>query len=864
MATVNGTAASETIGAGQGVTNGNDTIYGNGGDDLIHGLDGDDTIYSGSPASQGSILYGDNGNDTVYADIWGSIYGGNDNDKLYLNLDGAAYGEAGDDYIFAGDRSFTADGGSGIDTITYEGFEPFFDPDAGMNINLVTGSASGGFVNSFISNTENIKASYYDDNITGNAVNNRIEGLGGNDFIVGGGGADVLIGGNGYDTVGYANAATGVTVGIAGSGQGGEAQGDTLFEFEALEGSAFADNLYGGGANDTLFGLAGADEIKGLGGADRLDGGAGADTLQGNSGDDYYIIDGTDIVDEAFSGSDGVDTVEAGFTIDLNDDGKYLGAIENIVLTSTANLNATGNSHNNYITGTSGINQLRGGAGNDILDGKSGNDVLAGGLGDDVYIVDTINDVLNESTGGSDGVDTVQSSVTFDLSNASRVLGNVENLTLTGIGAVGGRGNSLANILTGNTAGNALNAQAGNDKLFGLTGNDTLFGGSGNDTLDGGVGVDTLKGGAGNDLYVIRDSDKIDESLAGSDGIDRVLSTVTYDLSKQMGAIENLTLGGTASVNAIGNALSNVLVGNIAANTLIGDGGNDTLNSAGGGDRLFGGTGNDTYHVNSDDIIFEDINGGVDKLIFYNGGSLELTSNAQIEFMEMFNPASTDARNITGNAFSQSMKGNSGTNLLDGGLGADTMAGFAGNDSYYVDNGADKVIEGNVAGVDKVYSSVSLSISGQFIENLTLIGSGNLNGTGNSVANAVAGNAGSNIINGGLENDTLFGGAGADRFVFNTSLNATTNVDKITDFNIPQDAIWLDNAILTTLGTTGLLATSAFYIGTGAHDANDRIIYNSTTGALFYDSNGSAVGGSVQFATLSKGLAMTNSDFLII
>lgn len=183
--------------------------------------------------------------------------------------------------------------------------------------------------------------------------------------------------------------------------------------------------------------------------------------------------------------------------------------------------------------------------------------------------------------------------------------------------------------------------------------------------------------------------------------------------------------------------------------------------------------------------------------------------------------------------------------------------------------------------VEKVYSSVSYSISGQFIENLTLQETGNVNGTGNSLANAIAGNAGNNtlsglegndiinglvgqdVIYGDVGNDTLIGGAGNDTFVFDAALGST-NRDRITDYDVPTDTIRLDNAVFSSFGALGTLAAAAFHIGTAAADASDGVFYNSSTGELFYDADGTASGVATQFATLAKGLALTNADFLVI
>ena len=119
---------------------------------------------------------------------------------------------------------------------------------------------------------------------------------------------------------------------------------------------------------------------------------------------------------------------------------------------------------------------------------------------------------------------------------------------------------------------------------------------------------------------------------------------------------------------------------------------------------------------------------------------------------------------------------------------------------------------------------------------------------------------------GGLGNDTLTGGSGRDTFVFNTTINASTNVDRISDFSVADDTIWLENSVMTALGAAGTLASGAFVRNTSglAQDASDRIIYESDTGNLFYDSNGNAAGGSVLIGVLSANLLLTHDDFSII
>jgi Ca2+-binding RTX toxin-like protein len=197
------------------------------------------------------------------------------------------------------------------------------------------------------------------------------------------------------------------------------------------------------------------------------------------------------------------------------------------------------------LIGDTAANLLIGGAGNDILDGGAGIDTLIGGSGDDTYIVDNAADVVTEGVG--EGVDLVQSSVTYTLS------ANLEGLKLTGTVAINGTGNTLDNLLTGNAATNQLN---------------------------GGVGADTMIGGAGDDIY---DADNVGDVVTetAAEGVDTVQASISYALGAD---VENLTLTGTAAINATGNASANIIKGNAASNTLAGGVGNDTLIGGGGSD----------------------------------------------------------------------------------------------------------------------------------------------------------------------------------------------------------------------------------------------------------------------------------------
>ena len=201
------------------------------------------------------------------------------------------------------------------------------------------------------------------------------------------------------------------------------------------------------------------------------------------------------------------------------------------------------------------------------------------------------------------------------------------------------------------------------------------------------------------------------------------------------------------------------------------------------------------------------------------------------------------------------------------------MTGGGGNDTYIVNHPGDKAMELANGGIDTLRASIAKALPNN-VENLVLLGNAHIFGVGNALPNQLTGNSGNNILNGAAGNDilnglggkdTLIGGLGKDFFAFNTALNVATNVDRIVDFAVIDDTMRLENGVFTALGTTvGTLSANKFFKGAAAHDADDRIIYNSATGALIYDANGSAAGGTVQFATVAKNLLLTNADFQVI
>jgi hypothetical protein len=180
------------------------------------------------------------------------------------------------------------------------------------------------------------------------------------------------------------------------------------------------------------------------------------------------------------------------------------------------------------------------------------------------------------------------------------------------------------------------------------------------------------------------------------------------------------------------------------------------------------------------------------------------------------------------------------------------------------------------------YMNVNDTLHGTAHADLVFGGVGNDAIFGGAQNDKLVGETGNDRLYGGLGNDYLIGGTGDDRlygesgrdilrgdlgkdaFVFNTKADGSVNLDSIRDFSVSEDTIWLDNNAFTALGPAGPLRSSMFWIGTAAHDTNDRVVYDSLHGVLYYDSDGTGAAQKVAVATLSTGLKMTYADFLVV
>lgn len=676
-----------------------------------------------------------------------------------------------------------------------------------------------------------------DNVITGNSLANILEGLDGNDTLDGQGGADTLVGGNGDDIYVIGDAGdTADETGTTGNDTIKSLISFSLADTAHVLGGAIENlQLLGSAVNGT--GNALANILTGNSLANTLDGGLGADAMHGGDGSDTYIVDNVgDIVDETNTAASGGDDQVLAFV-----NFSLAGATERLSLMGTA-ISGTGNNLNNTITGNNLAN---------ILDGGTGADTLIGGLGNDTYVVDVAADTVTEAAGGGTG-DTVRSSrISLNLANYAEI----ENLALAGNLALNLTGNSGINQLSGNDGANILDGLGGNDTLTGGAGADVFkFGFNyGNDvitdfharyfraSLDGvqqNPDVNTTASGSGSVvLNAAQTSAAVSLTVAGLSGaaalahIHRgaleVNGPVIFDLNPPAAA--DFTLDQTWTGAGLAADRANLISGNLYFNA-------HTAAHPGGEIRgqilaVAGDTGNDRIDVSALGIgtletlnaISADVAGSARITVFANGVASSLTTMGVAK--AFFNASHF----IFNTAVVNDIKG--------GGALADDIFGGGGNDQ----------LAGN-AGNDRLFGE-----------------------TGNDTSN---GGLGNDLMAGGLGNDVLTGGAGNDTFLFDTALNRLTNVDRITDFspNVAgnNDTIKLENtgAGLFNALALGTLSAAAFFKGAGAvagHDATDRIIYNTTTGDLFYDRDGLGGAAAIKFATLTTHpAALTNLDFLII
>ncbi|WP_146037982.1 Hint domain-containing protein [Tabrizicola aquatica] len=413
----------------------NDNIVGGTGADTILGGSGNDTIDGGADADS---IFGGTGNDQILGGAGAdSIFGGDGNDR-----------------VNAGSENDVVDGGLGADSI---------QGDAGDD-SLVGGDGA-----------DTLEGGIGNDQLFGGAGSDSLDGGAGDDTLTGGAGNDFLRGDSGMDFADYSGSAAGVNVDLAaGTGLGGDAEGDSLSGIDGLFGSDQADTLRGFGGSSTVpgdaytnvfYGNGGNDILEGFGSNDSLFGGTGDDSIDGGADNDF--IQGDSGADSLLGGS-GDDTIDGG----TENDRIFGNEGNDSLLGGAGDDSIDGGANDDLIFGGAGNDNLLGGAGNDNIDGGANDDVIAGGAGSDSIL-------------GSLGDDSIDGGAEND-----RLFGNEGNDTLLG-----------------DAGDDSIDGGDNADLLFGGIGNDLIFGGTGNDTFQGGAGVDSLYGGVGNDLFLYAATD---------------------------------------------------------------------------------------------------------------------------------------------------------------------------------------------------------------------------------------------------------------------------------------------------------------------------------------------------------------------
>jgi Ca2+-binding RTX toxin-like protein len=777
------------------------TITGTPGDDVLDGTPDPDDIFG---------LDGDDNLDgKAGAD---QLVGGVGNDSYWVDTAGDSVTELagqGNDRVYAS-VSWTLGAGQSVET-------------------LLTNDSAG-------TAAINLTGNEFDNILIGNAGANILNGGLGRDVLIGLDGDDILIGGSG----------------IANQMQGGRGRdvyfvsvvGDTIVEL-AGEGTdqvrtalsqyvlsanieelvyTGTGNFYGVGndGDNTIVGGTGSDSLDGGLGADNLSGGAGDDFLTGGSGaanvmaggpgrDVYYVsAAGDSIFENAGEGNDQVRTALASFTLSAN--------VEELVYTGTGSFSGTGNDGDNIIIGGIGGDTLNGGLGADIVAGGDGDDILIGGdgaantliggLGRDIYFVSAVGDSVVENAG--EGIDQIRTA----LNRYVAAPANVEELVFTGTGDFVGTLGAGSTFISGGAGNDILTSPTGN--LRGFAGDDALY------------GLGRLEGGTGNDRYFVGTGERssADNSIGNrrafenpGEGIDEVITSgILYYLDPD---VENLTYVGAGGFTAYGNSVANIITGGPGGNrlnavgsgdTLIGGFGLDLLTSSTVGTTVMrGGGGNDSYYVNKDpgggalpDVtITENADEGMDG-VRTDFDTFTLSANVE-------NLIYTGSGTFVGN-------GNSLANILSGGPSSDTLNGLDGNDTLRGYNGADILNGGN----------------------------------------------GDDDIGGGLGNDILNGGAGRDSFLFDTALDGVNNNDAVPDFMAGIDRFLLDRTIFTGLAT-GQLSGIAFGFGSIATTADQRILYDPTTGSIRYDPDGAGGAAGIIFAHVATQMTtLSAADFVVI
>ncbi|MHC5746889.1 MAG: beta strand repeat-containing protein [Nostoc sp.] len=819
--TLIGGVGNDTLDTGAG----NNTLNGGAGDDFLNIKDliGDYGFgFDASDPKANNLLFGGDGNDTLFAyNIYGNntLNGGNGNDTFYSGAYNITYsgadslnkiltgGSGKDKFVFQRDAF-----DSGTITITdFDGIGKGSNPSAAV----IAQADSLQFRRTDIDDTLIVRNLQ----LTQNGNNTEITFESALAFKV------VL---QNFALENLDNLAQ--VSNIVFDGQTNTTDSFDVFDTNSTQGTIFnkntvtflndlSNNVNGfDNSDDVINGQAGDDIIDGKSGNDMLRGGAGNDTLIGGFGDDV-LSDNSDLTgDNLLSGGDGNDSLDASPTL--------------------FGLGPSGYDFYGYVSGN---NTLNGGAGDDTLSAglSTGNNLLFGGDGNDSLDTTGFYD-FEFGVFGTSGNNTLDGGADNDTLNVNYASGN--------------------NLLKGDDGNDYLSAST-NDYIQGYapSGNNMLDGGAGNDTLnvDSAIGDNLLSGGDGNDSFYVSSgnsgsSNFVTQTVDGGIGDDLLSAnyggsggiTTTFNATTNIGSItagtNRVSYKNIERLSISGTYLDDNIVGNDGNDTLSGgEGGNDTINGGIGDDLLTVRFGNPTRGITTTfnaTTNIGSITAGTDRVSYKNIERLSISGTYLDD-------------NIVGNDGNDTLSGgDSGNDTIDGGIGDDLLIVRFGDSGGGINStfNATTNIGSITAGTNRVsYKNIErLSISGTYLDD------------------NIVGSNGNDYLIGSNGNDSLIGGGGTDTFAFNSS---NEGVDTIYDFNAANELIQVSAAGFGGSLSPGTLLANQFTIGTSATTSEQRFIYNSTTGGLFFDLDGSASGSTqVQFAQLSTGLSLTENNFVVV
>ena len=916
--TIDGRGGNDTINGGGGTDTA--IFFSNRANFTITDLSGVARLYGNSSAGAYAYdeVFLTNVEQLQFADATAAVKPNSNNLVIGGTWSQTLLGTGGNDTIDGRGGNDTIDGGGGTDTaIFFSNRANFTITDLSGVARLYGNSSAGAYAYDevFLTNVEQLQFAdaiaavkpNSNNLVIGGTWSQTLLGTGGNDTIDGRGGNDTIDGGGGTDTaIFFSNRAnftitdlSGVTRLYGNSSAGAYAYDEVfLTNVERLQFADTATLIDDDGAIGILDAWSKPVALAQLplAGPVVVTQGYGGDTSHGNqpysvdfrasSGNDIYSVANGKVVGIR-TGSSGIDTGFGGY-------GNYITILHDGGIYATyAHLSSISVSLNQSIKSGMNIGKSGSSGGYDI-DGSGPK--LANGYPAHLHI--TFGTALVHDIGDTDRADgsTSTGSPAFFLSffTAAELMGSVNPADTAKLLStdIFGTADATDDINGGDSDDDELKGSESANRIFGGSGNDRLIGLGEKDTLVGGTGSDSMIGGDGSDIYYVDHAgDVVTETnaAASTGGTDSVYSSLgSYTLGAN---VENGRIMATGAANLIGNGLNNVLYAGAGNNVLHGGAGSDTvdysyatsavrvnlgvtiaqatagsgsdtlisiegltgsryndlligntvanvLNGHAGADRMFGGNGSDIYYVDHAGDVVTETNatastGGTDS-VYSSLGSYTLGVN-----VENGRIMATGAANLIGNGLNNVLYAGAGNNVLHGGAGSDTV-------DYSYATSAVKVNLGVTIAQATAGSGSDTLIA---IERLT----------GSKYNDVLSGSTGNNKINGGAGNDILSGAAGLDIFRFSNALSATANVDTIKGFASVDDSIELENAVFTKLSVVGALAAANFKANTTgrATDSNDYVVYETDTGRLFYDADGSGAGVSVMIATLTGAPTLT-------